>query len=102
MRDPALLVSDLRSGGRILLKDLEFLKARNDLLMLAVVRAGVPPAVEIAKHLGLPLDVICLRRLLVASEGTSYLCAVNVAGHLFVDAGVARNDPGFEPFLADA
>ncbi len=102
MRKPELLLPDLRSGGRALCNDLEFLRGKTNLIILAVAKAGVPVAVEVAKHLALPLDIICLRRLLIDPARNSCLCAVNIAGNLVVDDGVTRNESGFQFFLKDA
>lgn len=76
-------------------------------LVLAVARGGVAVAAEVAKHLGAPLDVILVRRLLVPRGPEEPVCAVSVAGALVLDEEVAARrdapdkDPALEAFLTD-
>src|SRR5688572_18436927 len=54
---------DRREAGRVLAEQLrEFAQDRN-VLVLALPRGGVPVAYEIARALGLPLDVFIVRKL---------------------------------------
>jgi predicted phosphoribosyltransferase len=55
-----------------------------ELVVLAIVSAGVPAAVEIAKRFEAPLDLITIRRLLTPQGPGSQATAVNVAGTLVV------------------
>jgi len=50
-------------AGRLLAGTLDRYKGRNDLLVLALPRGGVPVAYEVAKALNAPLDVFIVRKL---------------------------------------
>lgn len=75
--------------------------------MLALVSAGVPVAVEVAKLLDASsLDLIVLRRLLAPQGPGSQAVAVNVAGTLVVDEEIgprpAKPETPFDYFVEDA
>jgi putative phosphoribosyl transferase len=78
----------------------------SDLVVLAIASAGVPVAVEVAKHLESALDLIIIRRLLAPRGPGSQACAVNVAGNLVVDDEVgprpAKPRTPFDYFMEDA
>ena len=77
-----------------------------NVFVLAVVSAGVPVAVEVAKHLKRSLDLITIRRLLAPQGPGSQACAVNVAGNLVVDDAIGPQPPKpetpFDYFREDA
>ena len=76
-----------------------------DALVVAVARGGVAVALEVAKRLGLPLDLLWLRRLLVPRGPLEPVCAANVAGARFLDAGLAPRleaEPALASFVAEA
>lgn len=77
-----------------------------DVFVLAIVSAGVPVAVEVAKHLKCPLDLISIRRLLAPQGPGSQACAVNVAGNLVIDDAIgprpAKPQTPFDYFREDA
>ena len=50
-------------AGRLLAQQLEHYKGRHDVVVLGLVRGGVPIAFEVAKALQAPLDVFILRKL---------------------------------------
>src|SRR5256886_11708066 len=54
---------DRHQAGRLLATKLEKYAGRSDAIVLGLPRGGVPVAYEIAKHLGLPLDVFIVRKL---------------------------------------
>jgi len=73
--------------------------------VLAVASGGVGVALEVSKHLRLPLDLLLLRRLLVPRGPLEPLCAASVAGARFVDEEVeerAAVDAALGSFLASA
>jgi putative phosphoribosyl transferase len=55
--------ADRRAGGRALARMLETYGGREDTLVLALPRGGVPVAFEVARALGAPLDVLTVRKL---------------------------------------
>lgn len=54
---------DRRSAGRALAERLADYRGRRDALVLALPRGGVPVGFEIATALGLPLDILIVRKL---------------------------------------
>jgi predicted phosphoribosyltransferase len=54
---------DRVDAGRVLARELEDYKGRPDVLVLALPRGGVPVAFEVARELGVPLDVFVVRKL---------------------------------------
>lgn len=55
--------ADRREGGRALAAQLGAYKNREDVVILALPRGGVPVAFEVAKSLNAPLDVFLVRKL---------------------------------------
>jgi len=75
---------DRHEAGKLLAEQLEDLRGREDALVLGIPRGGVVVAYEVAKALGLPLDVFIARKIgapgnpelaigAVASDGTVVL-----------------------------
>ncbi len=54
---------DRREAGRLLAKALYSYQGREDVLVLALLRGGVPVAFEVASALGAPLEVLIVRKL---------------------------------------
>lgn len=99
---------DERAAGRALAAGLEAYRGRADALVLALARGGVGVGFEVSRRLGLPLDLVFLRRLLVPRGSLEPLCAASVAGAPFIDeelrAALADDapDPALGDFLRDA
>jgi len=55
--------ADRRDAGRVLAFSLRKYAGRNDVIVLALPRGGVPVAYEVATSLGAPLDVFLVRKL---------------------------------------
>jgi len=79
--------SDLAAAGRGLAEELRPFRGREDVIVLALVRGGVPAANEIARELDLSLDLV-LRRTAVHVGPMHIAAAVNVAGTLVLDEEV--------------
>lgn len=98
--------ADLRSGGRELALRLDTYRGRDDVVVLGIVLGGVPVAHEVATHLGMPLDLVIIRRLLAPDGPGSQVCAVNVAGALVLDEELPTRPAApvtpLDYFLADA
>ena len=96
---------NLRAGGAELAARLPQELFR-EVVVLAIVSAGVPGAVEVAKHLGAPLDLIISRCLLAPRGPGSQAMAVNIAGTLVVDDEIGprpdKPETPFDYFVADA
>jgi len=54
---------DRRAAGRALAAELQHYANRDDVLVLALPRGGVPVAFEVAQALGAPLDLFLVRKL---------------------------------------
>jgi predicted phosphoribosyltransferase len=95
---------DGRAAGRALAERLAAYGARERTTVVAVARGGVAVALEVSKRLGLPLDLLLLRRLLVPRGPQEPVCAASVAGNTFQDEELRQNDGARPPaqFFADA
>lgn len=96
---------DLRTAGRELARQLAPYQGIPDLLVLGIALAGVPVAHEVSAHLGAPLDLVIIRRLLVPEGYGSQSCAVSIAGTMVLDEGIElATSPStpLEVFLAEA
>jgi predicted phosphoribosyltransferase len=99
---------DARAAGRALAERLGARGVRGDAVVLAVARGGVGVGAEVAKGLGLPLDLVLLRRLLLTRGPLRPACAASVAGAGHLDEEVAAalgpggQDPTLREFVADA
>jgi putative phosphoribosyl transferase len=99
--------SNLSRAGIELAAKLSDAGIRHDVIVLGIVSAGVPVAVEVAKHLGaLSLDLVIIRRLLAPQGPGTQAVAVNVAGTLLVDDEVGPRplvpQTPFDFFIEDA
>jgi putative phosphoribosyl transferase len=59
---------DRAEGGRLLADNLTEYANRPDVIVLALLRGGVPVGIEIARKLNLPLDVLTVRKLGVPGQ----------------------------------
>ncbi len=57
------IFKDREDAGRVLARDLADLQGREDLVVLALPRGGVPVGFEVARKLHAPLDVFIVRKL---------------------------------------
>jgi len=98
--------SNLSRGGAELAAALPLESLSRDVFVLAIVSAGVPGAVEVAKHLEAPLDLVIIRRLLTPQGPGSQAVAVTVASKLVVDEEIgprpAKPQTPFDYFIEDA
>jgi putative phosphoribosyl transferase len=61
--DPMQRFHDRREAGQLFARHLAPYKDRDDVIVLALPRGGVPVGYEIARHLKAPLDVFLVRKL---------------------------------------
>jgi erythromycin esterase-like protein/predicted phosphoribosyltransferase len=74
------LFRDRREAGRLLAAKLAAYAHRPDVLVLALPRGGVPVAYEVARALGVPLDVFIVRKLGVPGHEELAMGAVAMGG----------------------
>lgn len=84
-----------RHAGEILARSLADYAGRDDVVVLGLVRGGVPVAAEVAHALGVPLDVLVVRKL-----GVPW--APEVAFGALGPGGVVVHNPAVEARIAEA
>jgi putative phosphoribosyl transferase len=97
---------NLSSAGAELAATLPSMGSNDEVMVLGIVSAGVPVAVEVAKLFGETLDLVTIRRLLAPRGPGSQAVAVDVAGNLVVDDEIGPRPPEpqtpYEYFVVDA
>jgi putative phosphoribosyl transferase len=83
-----ILFSDRRDAGRQLARKLSGYAGRDDVLVLALPRGGVPVAYEVAEALDVPLDVFLVRKLGVPGQEELAMGAIASGGVEVLDPGV--------------
>jgi putative phosphoribosyl transferase len=81
---------DRSEAGRALARALSHYTRRDDVLVLALPRGGVPVGYEVAKELGAPLDVFLVRKLGVPGHEELAMGAIASGGVLVLDESVVR------------
>jgi predicted phosphoribosyltransferase len=81
------LFHDRREAGRRLAEMLADYAGRDDVLVVALPRGGVPVAFEIAKTLAAPLDVFVVRKLGVPGNEEFAFGALASGGIRIIDGG---------------
>lgn len=87
----ALPIKDRRDAGRRLAQALNAYRGRRDLLVLALPRGGVPVAVEVARVLDAPLDLILARKLGTPGQPELAMGAVASGGAQVVNADIVAS-----------
>ncbi len=71
---------DRREAGQLLARDLTAYKGREDVIVLALPRGGVPVGYEVARELHAPLDVFVVRKLGVPWQPELAMGAIAAGG----------------------
>ena len=79
------LFSDRRAAGRALAKQLQGYAGRDDVVVLALPRGGVPVAWEVARALRAPLDLLIVRKLGVPQQPELAMGVIAGGGAMYVD-----------------
>jgi putative phosphoribosyl transferase len=79
---------DRHDAGRQLAARLEAYAGRNDVVVLALPRGGVPVGYEVANALGAPLDVLTVRKLGVPDQPELAMGAIASGGATFLNKDV--------------
>jgi putative phosphoribosyl transferase len=85
--------SDRTEAGEKLAERLQHYQRRKDAIVLALPRGGVPVGFEIAKKLGLPLDVFVVRKLGVPGQRELAMGAIASGGVRVLNEDVLRAMP---------
>jgi putative phosphoribosyl transferase len=81
---------DRAEAGRLLAQRLRKYAGRDDVVVLALPRGGVPVAYEVAKELGAPLGVFVVRKLGVPGYEELAMGAIASGGVIVLDHGVVQ------------
>lgn len=81
---------DRKEAGRLLAERLRGYAGRDDVVVLALPRGGVPVAYEVAKELGAPLAVFVVRKLGVPGYEELAMGAIASGGVVVLDEGLLR------------
>src|SRR5260370_11563945 len=91
-----MLFHDRTDAGRQLAADLERYAGRDDVIVLALPRGGVPVAFEVARALRAPLEVFVARKLGVPGQEELAMGAIASGGVLVLEPSVIE-DLGIPP-----
>jgi putative phosphoribosyl transferase len=81
---------DRSEAGRVLAEELGRYANRDDVVVLALPRGGVPVGYEVAKALGAPLDVFVVRKVGVPGHRELAMGAIAAGGLLVLDEDLIR------------
>ncbi len=81
---------DRTEAGRLLAQRLRDYAGRDDVVVLALPRGGVPVGYEVAKELGAPLGVFVVRKLGVPGYEELAMGAIASGGVIVLDEGLVR------------
>jgi putative phosphoribosyl transferase len=81
---------DRVEAGRLLAERLQAYAGRDDVIVLALPRGGVPVGSEVAKSLGAPLGVFVVRKLGVPGHEELAMGAIASGGVILLDEGLVR------------
>lgn len=81
---------DRTEAGRLLAERLHQYAGRNDVLVLALPRGGVPVGLEIARALDAPLDLVIVRKLGVPGQEELAMGAIATGGVRILNEEVVR------------
>ena len=79
-----------REAGQVLARLLQHYKGRDDVVVLALPRGGVPVAYEVARSLGAPLDVFLVRKRGVPGHEELAMGAIASGGVVVLEDDVVR------------
>jgi putative phosphoribosyl transferase len=80
--------TDRAAAGQALAQRLQGYAGRDDVVVMALVRGGVPVAAEVARALRAPLELLIVRKLMVPGRTDLALGAIAGGGAMYVDPQV--------------
>jgi predicted phosphoribosyltransferase len=84
---------DREAGGALLAEALVRYARRPDVVVLGLVRGGVPVAAAVARRLGAPLDALVVRKLGIPSEPEVAFGALGPGGVFILNRDIAAQVP---------
>lgn len=81
--------TDRAAAGKALAERLQVYAGRDDVVVMALVRGGVPVAAEVAKALRAPLELLIVRKLPMPGRPEVALGAIAGGGAMYVDPQLA-------------
>lgn len=93
--------TDRLHAGKVLAEHLQEYQDRDDVIVLALPRGGVPVGYEIAKTLHAPLDVFIVRKLGVPGHSELAMGALATGGACVFNESIIR-DLGIPPYAIDS
>jgi putative phosphoribosyl transferase len=81
---------DRVDAGRVLARELGEYRGRDDVIVLALPRGGIPVGYEVAHALGVPLDVFVVRKLGVPTHEELAMGAIASGGVRLLDHEIIR------------
>ncbi|TGC11002.1 phosphoribosyl transferase [Methanolobus halotolerans] len=86
-----VLFRDRSDAGRRIAEEFSEYSGRSDVLLLALPKGGVPVAFEVAKKLGIKLDVFIIRKLKVPGHEEVAMGAIASGGVRVLDMNIMKN-----------
>ena len=77
--------TDRAAAGRALAERLQGYAGRDDVVVMALLRGGVPVGAEVAKALGAPLALLIVRKLALPGRPELVMGAIAGGGAMYVD-----------------
>lgn len=99
--NPSTRYRDRQEAGQALARHLASLTDRDDLIVLALPRGGVPVGREVADALGVPLDIFVVRKLGLPTQPELALGAIASGGVRLLDEVLIREE-GISTEMIDA
>lgn len=85
LSENSMRFKDRQEAGRVLAARLTRYAGRDDVIVLAIPRGGVPVAVEVAQALAVPLDTLMVRKLGVPGHEELAMGAIAIGGVRVLD-----------------
>lgn len=85
------LFTNRAEAGRALADQLQAYAGRQDVVVLALPRGGVPVAWEVARALAAPLDLLIVRKLAVPRQPEVAMGAIASAGAMHIDSKIVAH-----------
>jgi putative phosphoribosyl transferase len=92
---------DRQEAGQLLAQALAFLRGKKDVLVLGILRGGVVVAAEVARAIGVPLDVYITRKIGAPYNPELAIGAIASSGDVVLDEGLIGSLGVSPEYVAD-